>query len=277
MTSRNTNFILQRTGTRDNVTANMNTLPLAAMQGGPPSYVPLALRGRAAMTTASVPLSTALRATVDGLKHEVAALHRELTRHGLVIWTAGNVSARVPGADLMVIKPSGVSYDDLTPDAMVVTDLHGRLVEGDHAPSSDTAASAYVYRHMPEVGGVVHTHSTYACAWAARREPIPCVLTMTADAFGGDVPLGPFALIGDDSIGRGIVETLRGSRSRAVIMAGHGPFTIGRDARDAVKAAVMLEDVARTTHIAKQLGMPVSIDQDDVDALFDRYQNVYGQ
>ncbi len=227
--------------------------------------------------SATTPISDAVRGTVQALRAEVAALHGELTRYGLVIWTAGNVSARVPGADLMVIKPSGVSYDDLTADSIVVTDLHGELVEGDHAPSSDTAAAAYVYRHMPEVGGVVHTHSTYATAWAARHEPIPCVLTMAADEFGGEIPLGPFALIGDDSIGRGIVETLRGSRSRAVLMAGHGPFTIGRDARDAVKAAVMVEDVARTIHIARQLGEPVAIDPADVTSLYDRYQNVYGQ
>lgn len=226
-------------------------------------------------TVGSVPAQ--LREVVDALKAELAALHAELPRNGLVVWTAGNVSARVPGADLLVIKPSGVSYDDLSPEAMVVTDFDARLVEGSRSPSSDTAAHAYVYRHMPEVGGVVHTHSDYAAAWAARREPIPCVLTMIADEFGGDIPVGPFALIGDDSIGRGIVETLRGSRSRAVLMANHGPFTIGRDARDAVKAAVMLEDVARTVHIARQLGEPVPIAQSDIDSLFNRYQNVYGQ
>ncbi|MEU4447159.1 L-ribulose-5-phosphate 4-epimerase [Actinosynnema sp. NPDC050801] len=214
---------------------------------------------------------------VADLRRTVADLHRELTRYELVIWTAGNVSARVPGQDLMVIKPSGVSYDELTPEAMVVTDLHGELVEGDHSPSSDTAAHAYVYRHMPEVGGVVHTHSPYATAWAARGEPIPCVLTMIADEFGGDIPVGPFALIGDDSIGQGIVETLRDSRSPAVLMRNHGPFTIGKDARAAVKAAVMLEDVARTVHFAHQLGTPKPIEQHHVDSLYARYQNVYGQ
>jgi L-ribulose-5-phosphate 4-epimerase len=227
--------------------------------------------------TATTPISDAVRGTVEQLRAEVAGLHAELVRYGLVIWTAGNVSARVPGRDLMVIKPSGVSYDDLDADAIVVTDLFGNLVEGDRGPSSDTAAHAYVYRHMPHVGGVVHTHSTYATAWAARREPIPCVLTMIADEFGGEIPVGPFALIGDDSIGHGIVETLQGSRSRAVLMAGHGPFTVGRDARDAVKAAVMLEDVARTVHVSRQLGEPTPLAQDEVDALFDRYQNVYGQ
>jgi L-ribulose-5-phosphate 4-epimerase len=215
--------------------------------------------------------------TIAELRREVCALHAELTRYQLVVWTAGNVSARVPGQDLMVIKPSGVAYDALTADNMVVCDLEGRVVEGEHAPSSDTEAQAYVYRELPQVGGVVHTHSTYATAWAARGEPVPCVLTMCADEFGGEIPVGPFAIIGDDSIGRGIVETLRESRSPAVLMRNHGVFTIGATARAAVKAAVMCEDVARTVHIARQLGAPVPIEQVHVDTLFDRYQNVYGQ
>src|SRR5690606_605314 len=184
-------------------------------------------------------------------------------------------------ADLFVIKPSGVAYDELEPEAMILCDLDGRVVPGsegaDRNPSSDTAAHAYVYRHMPEVGGVVHTHSTYATAWAARAEPVPCVLTMMADEFGGDIPVGPFALIGDDSIGRGIVETLRGSRSPAVLMRNHGPFTVGTDAKAAVKAAVMCEEVARTVHISRQLGEPLPIAQEHVDSLYARYQNVYGQ
>jgi L-ribulose-5-phosphate 4-epimerase len=220
-----------------------------------------------------VPLTTAVRA----IREQVAALHGELPRNNLIVWTAGNVSARVPDADLLVIKPSGVSYDDLSADTMVVTDLDGNLVDGDYAPSSDTAAHAYVYRHMPDINGVVHTHSTYATAWCARAEPIPCVLTMIADEFGGEIPVGPFALIGDDSIGRGIVETLRGSRSKAVLMRNHGVFTIGRTAKEAVKVAVMCEDVARTVHIARQLGEVLPIDETDVDSLYLRYQNAYGQ
>ena len=223
----------------------------------------------------------ARNAAIDATRREVARLHGELVRYGLVVWTAGNVSARVPGADLFVIKPSGVSYDDLTPESMILCDLDGHAIPGapgsERAPSSDTSAHAYVYRHMPEVGGVVHTHSTYAVAWAARGEEIPCVITAMADEFGGPVPVGPFAIIGDDSIGRGIVDTLRGHRSRAVLMRSHGPFTIGATARDAVKAAVMLEDVARTVHIARQGGEPAPIPPDAIDRLYDRYQNVYGQ
>ncbi|MGW9402826.1 L-ribulose-5-phosphate 4-epimerase [Arthrobacter sp. NPDC055585] len=228
-----------------------------------------------ASSTAGVP--AAFRDDVDRLKAEVAALHAELVANELVVWTAGNISARVPGADLMVIKPSGVAYSDLTADAMVVTDLFGTLVEGDFAPSSDTAAHAYVYRHMEDIGGVVHTHSTYATAWAARAEPIPCVLTMMGDEFGGEIPVGPFALIGDDSIGEGIVQTLAASRSRAVLMQNHGPFTVGKDARSAVKTAVLCEEVARTVHISRQLGEPKPIEPAMIDSLYNRYQNVYGQ
>ena len=222
-----------------------------------------------------------VQVTIARVRDEVAALHAELTRNELVVWTGGNVSGRVPGADLFVIKPSGVSYDDLSPENMILCDLEGSVIPNtpgwERSPSSDTAAHAYVYRHMPEVGGVVHTHSTYATAWAARGEAIPCVITAMADEFGGEIPVGPFSIIGDDSIGRGIVETLTGHRSRAVLMQNHGPFTIGRDARDAVKAAVMVEDVARTVHLARQLGEPLAIPQHAIDALFNRYQNVYGQ
>jgi L-ribulose-5-phosphate 4-epimerase len=214
---------------------------------------------------------------VDDIRHEVSALHTELVRYGLVAWTAGNVSGRVPGSDRFVIKPSGVDYDRISPDNMIVCRLDGSVAEGDLAPSSDTAAHAYVYRQMPEVGGVVHTHSPYATAWAARGEPIPCVLTAMADEFGGEIPVGPFALIGNDDIGRGIVATLRGARSPAVLMRSHGVFTIGRDARAAVKAAVMCEDVARTVHLSRQLGPPLPIAVADIDRLHDRYQHVYGQ
>jgi len=150
---------------------------------------------------------------LDRVRAEVCALHAELVRYGLVAWTSGNVSARVPGSDLIVIKPSGVAYDELTPRSMVVCDTEGHRVSGSLSPSSDTAAHAYIYRRMPEVGGVVHTHSAYATAWAARGEPIPCVLTAIADEFGGEIPVGPFALIGADEIGQGVVATLTGHRS----------------------------------------------------------------
>src|SRR5215469_883699 len=215
----------------------------------------------------------ALAAAIAGAREQVCGLHAALAGSGLVAWTSGNVSARVPagGGDLMVIKPSGVAYADLTPESMVVCDLGGTPVDGEYQASSDTAAHAYVYRHMPGVGGVVHTHSPYATAWAARGEPIPCVLTAMADEFGGEIPVGPFALIGGDDIGRGIVDTLTGHRSRAVLMRSHGVFAIGRGPRDAVKSAVMCEDAARTVHLARALGTPQEISQEHVDRLHWRY------
>jgi L-ribulose-5-phosphate 4-epimerase len=218
---------------------------------------------------------------VERARAEVCELNLALVASNLVAWTSGNVSARVPGGDggaLMVIKPSGVDYSGLTPESMVVCDLDGNPVEeGSLKPSSDTAAHAYIYRHMPHVGGVVHTHSTYATAWAARGEPIPCVLTAMADEFGGPIPVGPFALIGGDQIGRGVVATLTGHRSPAVLMKNHGVFTIGETARKAVKAAVMCEDVARTVHLARAYGEPEPLPADQVDALHRRYTEQYGQ
>jgi L-ribulose-5-phosphate 4-epimerase len=214
---------------------------------------------------------------VAALQREVCALHAELPRNGLVAWTSGNLSARVPGEELMVIKATGVPFDELTPKAMVVCDFDGMHVEGSLAPSSDAATHGYVYRQMPNVGGVAHTHSAYATAWAARGESIPCVLTAMADEFGGDIPLGSFARIGGDEIGRAIVETLSGHRSPAVLMRSHGVFTLGPTPREAIKAAVMCEDVARTVHLARALGDLIPLHEEDIDALYDRYQNVYGQ
>jgi L-ribulose-5-phosphate 4-epimerase len=216
-------------------------------------------------------------AELDDIRREVCELHAELPRNGLVVWTAGNLSARVPGDELMVIKPSGVPYDELTPESMVVCDLEGNAEAGGLAPSSDAATHRYVYRHLPDVGAIVHTHSPYATAWAIRGEPIPCVMTAIADEFGGEIPVGPFALIGDEEIGRGVVETLESHRSSAVLMRAHGVFALGEDARAAVKSAVMCEEAARIVHAARALGPVESLDADSIDALYHRYQNVYGQ
>lgn len=212
---------------------------------------------------------------LEKLKEELVTLHLELPRNNLVAWTGGNVSARDAETGLMVIKPSGVRYEELRPEQMVVLTLDGEIVEGSLKPSSDTHSHLYIYRNRPDVGGVVHTHSRYATAFAAIGKAIPCVLTAMADEFGGPIPCGGFALIGDEAIGRVVVESI--GKSPAVLLRNHGMFTIGKDATAAVKAAVMTEDVAATVWLAMQIGTPNVIPQEDVDKLHDRYTNVYGQ
>lgn len=211
------------------------------------------------------------------LRENLCAMNLSLVSEGLVKGTSGNVSECLPDRTGFYIKPSGVPYSLLTPSQMVLCDLDGNVIEGVLKPSSDTAAHAYIYKHMPEVGGITHTHSQYASAWSAAGKAIPCALTSMADEFGGEIPIGPFALIGNDDIGRGVVETLRGSRSSAVLMANHGVFTIGQYANESVKSAVMCEDVAKTIWLASQLGAIVPISQNNIDYLYERYHNVYGQ
>ncbi|MBN1137294.1 MAG: L-ribulose-5-phosphate 4-epimerase [Anaerolineae bacterium] len=212
---------------------------------------------------------------LERLKAELIELHLELPRHELVVWTSGNVSARDPETDLVVIKPSGVRYKDLRPEQMVVVNLQGQVVEGDLKPSSDMTSHLYIYCHRPDVGGVVHTHSPYATAFAAVGRPIPVVLTAIADEFGGPIPCGGFALIGDESIGKVVVDSI--GDSPAVLLKNHGVFTIGNTAEAAVKAAVMTEDNARTVWLALQLGVPNEIPAEEVAKLHHRYTKVYGQ
>lgn len=212
---------------------------------------------------------------LDALREELWRLHLELPKNDLVRWTGGNVSARDPGTGYVLIKPSGVRYEALRPEDMVVLDLDGVLIEGSLKPSSDVASHLYVYRHRPDVGGIVHTHSPYATAFAAVGKPIPVYLTAMADEFGGPIPCGGFALIGSEAIGEVVVASI--GASCAVLLKNHGVFTIGASAEAAVKAAVMTEDVAKTVWLALQLGEPAELAADDVAKLHDRYTNVYGQ
>ncbi|MDX1991216.1 MAG: L-ribulose-5-phosphate 4-epimerase [bacterium] len=211
------------------------------------------------------------------LRRVVCDLHAELPRNNLVAWTSGNISARDPESGLVVIKPSGVKFPDLTPENMVVVSLDGEVVQGDYKASSDTASHCYIYRHMPHVNGIVHTHSRYATAFAILGREIPCVTTAMGDEFGGPIPCGGFALIGGEEIGQVVVETLRDSNSPSCLLQNHGVFATGKDAESAVKAAVMTEDNAAIVWTALQIGTPLTIAQEDIAKLYDRYQNVYGQ
>jgi L-ribulose-5-phosphate 4-epimerase len=204
-------------------------------------------------------------------------LHAELPKNNLVAWTSGNISARDPESGLVVIKPSGIKFPDLTPENMVVVNVEGDIVEGDYKASSDTASHCYIYRHMPHVNGIVHTHSRYATAFATLAREIPCVTTAMSDEFGGAIPCGGFALIGGEEIGQVVVDTLKDSRSPSCLLQSHGVFATGESAEKAVKAAVMTEDNAAIVWTALQIGTPLTIAQSDIDRLYDRYQNVYGQ
>lgn len=212
---------------------------------------------------------------LEKIKEDLVKLHMELPRYNLVVWTGGNVSARDPESGLMVIKASGISYDDMKPEHMVVMDMDGKIVEGNYKPSSDAYSHLYIYKNRPDVNGVVHTHSSYATAFAAVNKPIPVVLTAIADEFGGPIPCGGFAPIGDDQIGKEVVEKI--GSSPAILLKNHGVFTIGKTAKAAVKAAVMTEDNARTVWMAMQIGVPEELPADVVEKLHYRYTHIYGQ
>jgi len=212
---------------------------------------------------------------IETLRREVCKLHQELPRNNLVVWTGGNISGRDPESGLVTIKPSGVLYSDLTPETMVVLDLAGTIVEGALKPSSDTATHLNIYRQRPDVNGIVHTHSPFATAFAVVGKPIPPVLTAICDEFGGAIPVGGFAPIGNEAIGIEIVRSI--GDSPAILMQNHGVFTVGNSASEAVKAAVMVEDAARTVYYALQLGELIPIPDEMVSRLHKRYKEQYGQ
>lgn len=212
---------------------------------------------------------------LDDLKRNVWQMNLELPRNGLVAWTSGNVSGRDESTGLVVIKPSGLRYETLSADKMVVVDLQGKVVEGPLKPSSDVLAHVYIYRHRPEVGGVVHTHSTFATAFAALGRPIPVSLTAICDEFGGPIPCGGYATVGGDEIGREVVAKI--GSSAAILLKNHGVFTVGRTPEAAVKAAVTVEDVARTMFFALLLGQPEEIPPAEIQRAHLRYLQEYGQ
>jgi len=211
---------------------------------------------------------------LEELREELWRLHLELPRNSLVTWTSGNVSGRDRETGYVVIKPSGVRYEDIRPEDLVIVDLAGNVVEGHVKPSVDTPTHLYVYRHRPDVGGIVHTHSPYATSFAALGRPIPVYLTAMADEFGGPVPVGAYAPIGGEEIGQEIVRSI--GQSPAILMKNHGVFTIGPTPRAAVKAAVLVEDVAKTVHLAL-LGQPDEIPEEEVARGHRRYREQYGQ
>lgn len=209
------------------------------------------------------------------LRALICKLNKELPANGLVTMTSGNVSGRDAETGYVVIKPSGVSFEALTPENMSVVDLDGNVIESDLAPSVDTPTHLVIYRARPDVNGIVHTHSNYATSFAALGQPIPAVLTAIADEFGGPIPCGPYCQIGEEQIGEAVVEHI--GDCPAIILQNHGVFTIGPTPNAALKAAVMVEDVAKTVHLAMLKGNPIPIPEEEVRRGHKRYTDKYGQ
>lgn len=212
---------------------------------------------------------------LEKLRQEVWQMNLELPKNRLVTMTSGNVSGRDRGTNYVVIKPSGVKYEDLKSSDMVVVDLEGKVIEGELRPSFDTLTHLYVYRHRQDVNGIVHTHSNYATSFAALGEPIPVCLTAMADQFGGPIPVGAYARIGEEEIGKGIMRSI--GESPAILMKNHGVFTLGPSPRTALKTAVMLEDLAKTVFLAMLRGAPLEIPEEEVKRAHKKYMEQYGQ
>lgn len=211
---------------------------------------------------------------LEELRQIVWECNLELPKHRLVVMTSGNVSGRDPDTGYVVIKPSGYSYEKLTPEDMVIVDLEGNLIEGHLKPSVDTDTHLFIYRNRPDVGGVVHTHSTFASTFAALGEPIPPCLTASA-MLGGEVPIGDFVAIGGEAIGKELLAKI--GDKLAIVMQNHGVFTIGKDARQATKMAIEVEEIAKITYFALLRGKPVILTEDQLKETQGLYQNVYGQ
>jgi len=211
---------------------------------------------------------------LEALRERVYLANMALPKYSLVTWTAGNASARDPETGLLVIKPSGVMFEELAPDNMVVVDISGQVVEGTFGASTDTHSHCAIYRGRPDVMGVIHTHSNYATAFAAVGKAIPVCLTAIADEFGVDIPCAPYVRIGGTGIGETALEHI--GNSVAILMRQHGVFTIGATVEKALKAAVMVEDVAKTVWLAMQIGQVESLPAEEIAANHDRYQNRYG-
>jgi L-ribulose-5-phosphate 4-epimerase len=216
-----------------------------------------------------------MSASLKDLKKSVWEANQGIFRAGLVTMHSGNASGIDRTRGLVVIKPSGMDYDKMRPSDMVVTDLHGKVIDGKWKPSVDLPHHLYLYKHRSEIGGVVHTHSNYATSFALLGRPIPAYLTAIADEFGGEIPCIPYVDNQGDSIGQAILEHL--GTSPAVLLAHHGAFAVGKTPRDALKAAVMLEDVAHTCHLALVKGDPKPLPAEEVKKWFDRYHTAYGQ
>ena len=213
---------------------------------------------------------------LKALREEVCWANKMLPECGLVTMHSGNASGIDRESGVLVIKPSGMDYDKITPENLVAVELEtGRVIDSTLRPSVDLPHHIFLYKHLPELGGVIHTHSNYATAFAAVHLPVPLVLTAIADEFGCEIPCAPYVDNEGEHIGEAILKYR--NRAPAILMGNHGVFAWGSSAKSALKAAVMTEDVAKTVHLAKQIGSPIPIPPEEAEKWYDRYHNRYGQ
>ncbi len=209
------------------------------------------------------------------LREEVCAMNLELPKQGLVVWTGGNVSGIVRETGHVIIKPSGVQFEELTPENMVVTDMEGHVVEGDYKPSVDLGIHLYIYQHRADIGGICHTHAPYCSSFALLGQDLPAATTPIAHLLGHDVRCTEYVRPGFVETGRAIIDTI--GDGYAVLVKKHGPFTVGPTPTYAVKVAVYLEEAAKTIHLAMLRGEVERFSPGELERSFNFYKTEYGQ
>jgi L-ribulose-5-phosphate 4-epimerase len=209
----------------------------------------------------------------EDLRQELYNAHMKLEKYGLVSYTSGNISIKV--GEHVIIKPSGIPYDRLSPRDFVVVTLDGDIVEGDKKPSVDTATHLYIYKKRPNFNSIIHTHSPYASAFALLDEPLPVYSTAHADVFGVEIPLTEYAPVGSEAIGKAALNVL--NKSEAVLLSHHGVLVFGKSIDEALRKAIFLEEVAKTAYLARTIGTPTKLSSEEALRLYEFHHKHYGQ
>ena len=212
---------------------------------------------------------------LEDLRKEVLAASLNLLKYGLVTLTGGNVSGRDKTTGYVAITPSGMDYEQLRPEDIVIVDIEGNKVDGKWKPSVDTEDHLYIYKHKPNLYGIIHTHAPYACSFAILQKEIPCCSTTLANEVGGSVPVAPYTSVACGLIGPAVVEVI--GDKNACLLANHGVISVGESVKHALTAAVMLEDGAKVYHLAQCMGDPVPLSKTEIEKARNVFLYTYGQ
>lgn len=212
---------------------------------------------------------------VQKLREEVIKAGLKLKEYGLITLTGGNVSGRDTQTGLIAITPSGMEYDKLTLEDIVIVDLDGNIIDGERKPSTDLITHLQIYRAKDNINGIIHTHSSYASCFAVLNQSIPVVCTTMANEVGGEVLVASYAPVGSKELGENIIDKIR--KQKAVLLQNHGVFTYGEDVHHALVAAVMLEDAAKVYYLARSIGDPLKLPDEEIKKANDLFKYSYGQ